>query len=69
MNRIEEVLIEGHNQKQPNQVMGRTRTNRFAFCPGDIQELQGKLVKIRVTEVRAFSITGQRVDVAQLQPV
>ncbi|MEM9450811.1 MAG: tRNA (N6-isopentenyl adenosine(37)-C2)-methylthiotransferase MiaB [Cyanobacteria bacterium P01_E01_bin.6] len=69
MNRIEEVLIEGQNQKQPNQVMGRTRTNRLAFCPGDIQELQGKLVKIQVTEVRAFSITGQRVDVAQLQPV
>lgn len=69
MNRIEEVLIEGQNPKNPSQVMGRTRTNRLAFCPGTIEDLKGQLVKIQVTDVRAFSITGHPVDAAQLQPV
>jgi tRNA-2-methylthio-N6-dimethylallyladenosine synthase len=69
INRIEEVLVEGENPKNPNQVMGRTRTNRLAFCSGNINELKGKVIPIRVTEVRAFSITGEPVDVAQLQPV
>ena len=29
--RIEEVLAEGLNPKDPSQLMGRTRTNRLTF--------------------------------------
>lgn len=61
--RIEEVLVEDTNPKDPTQVMGRTRTNRLAFFTGNIDELRGQLIKIKVTEVRAFSLTGERVDV------
>ncbi len=58
--RIEEVLVEERNPKDTNQVMGRTRTNRLTFFPGEIEELKGKLVKVKITQVRAFSLTGEQ---------
>ena len=61
--RIEEILVEEQNTKDPTQVMGRTRGNRLAFFPGDIKELKGKLVKVKITEIRAFSLTGERIPV------
>jgi tRNA-2-methylthio-N6-dimethylallyladenosine synthase len=61
--RIEEILVETVNEKDPSQVMGRTRTNRLAFFPGDITQLKGKLVPICITEVRPFSLTGQAVEI------
>ncbi|AFY64621.1 tRNA (N6-isopentenyl adenosine(37)-C2)-methylthiotransferase MiaB [Geitlerinema sp. PCC 7407] len=57
--RIEEVLVEDQNPKDPSQVMGRTRGNRLTFFAGDIQELRGQVVKVKITEVRAFSLTGE----------
>ena len=56
--RIEEVLVEDQNAKNPNQVMGRTRGNRLTFFDGDINELKGRLVNVKITDVRAFSLTG-----------
>lgn len=60
LGRVEEILVEDQNPKNPLQVMGRTRSNRLTFCTGDIQELRGQLVRVRITEVRAFSLTGER---------
>ncbi len=57
--RIEEVLVEDQNPKNPAQVMGRTRGNRLTFFTGDINQLKGKTVKVKITEVRAFSLTGE----------
>ncbi|MBD1824051.1 tRNA (N6-isopentenyl adenosine(37)-C2)-methylthiotransferase MiaB [Cyanobacteria bacterium FACHB-DQ100] len=57
--RIEEVLVEAQNPKDPTQVMGRTRGNRLTFFAGSIDELRGQLIKVRITEVRPFSLTGQ----------
>jgi len=59
--RVEEVLVEAQNPKDLTQVMGRTRGNRITFLTGKIAELKGKLVKVKITEVRAFSLTGERV--------
>ncbi|MEL7316319.1 MAG: MiaB/RimO family radical SAM methylthiotransferase, partial [Cyanobacteria bacterium J06559_3] len=56
--RIEEVLVEAINPKNPKQVMGRTRGNRLTFCEGSLEELKGQLVNVKITEVRAFSLTG-----------
>jgi tRNA-2-methylthio-N6-dimethylallyladenosine synthase len=56
--RVEEVLVEDQNPKDSVQVMGRTRGNRLTFCPGDISQLKGKLIQVKITEVRAFSLTG-----------
>jgi len=56
--RTEEVLVETVNEKDPTQVMGRTRTNRLTFFPGDITTLRGQLVTVHIHEARAFSLTG-----------
>ncbi len=61
--RIEEVLVEDQNLKDSTQVMGRTRGNRLTFFTGNIAELKGQLVKVKITEVRAFSLTGEPVNV------
>jgi tRNA-2-methylthio-N6-dimethylallyladenosine synthase len=64
--RIEEVLVEAQNPKDPTQVMGRTRGNRLTFFAGSIDELRGQTVKVRITEVRSFSLTGQVLVEARL---
>ncbi|MEO1210406.1 MAG: tRNA (N6-isopentenyl adenosine(37)-C2)-methylthiotransferase MiaB [Cyanobacteria bacterium J06638_20] len=62
--RIEDVLVEDQNPKNPNQVMGRTRTNRLTFFPGDITALKGQQVAVKITDVRAFSLTGEILEPA-----
>jgi tRNA-2-methylthio-N6-dimethylallyladenosine synthase len=61
--RIEQILVEGSNPKDPAQVMGRTRTNRLSFFPGQRPDgtaiQQGELVNVRIEEVRAFSLSGK----------
>jgi tRNA-2-methylthio-N6-dimethylallyladenosine synthase len=69
MGRIEEVLVEDQNPKDKSQVMGRTRGNRLTFFAGDINELKGKLVQVKITEVRAFSLTGEPVEVREVVAV
>lgn len=59
-NRVEEVLVEDVNPKDSSQVMGRTRGNRLTFFAGSIDELKGQLVRVHITEVRAFSLTGRQ---------
>lgn len=57
--RIEEVLVEDQNPKDSTQVMGRNRGNRLTFFQGNIAELKGQLVKVKITEVRPFSLSGE----------
>ena len=59
LGRIEEVLVEDQNPKDLTQVMGRTRGNRLTFFSGSIEQLKGQIVPVKITEVRAFSLTGQ----------
>ena len=60
--RIEQVLAEGINPKDPSQLMGRTRTNRLTFFsaeyPNGITHRAGDLVDVRIDQVRPFSLTG-----------
>jgi len=60
--RIEQILVEGPNPKDPTQVMGRTRTNRLTFFPAAKAAggawRAGDLVDVRIEEVRAFSLSG-----------
>jgi tRNA-2-methylthio-N6-dimethylallyladenosine synthase len=63
--RVEEVLVEDQNPKDNTQVMGRTRGNRLTFFTGNIPELRGQLVKVKITEVRAFSLTGEPIVTEQ----
>ncbi len=64
LGRVEEVLVEEQNLKDPSQVMGRTRGNRLTFFDGNVAELKGKLVQVKVIGVRAFSLTGERLAVS-----
>ena len=59
LGRIEEVLVEDQNPKDLTQVMGRTRGNRLTFFSGNIEQLKGQIVPVKITEVRAFSLTGR----------
>jgi len=67
--RIEQILVEGTNPKDPEQVMGRTRTNRLTFFPagrgGDARWQPGDLVEVRIDAVRAFSLSGTAVATGQ----
>lgn len=58
LGRIEKVLVEDQNPKDKNQVMGRTQSNRLTFFRGNINQLKGQIVEVKITEVRAFSLTG-----------
>jgi tRNA-2-methylthio-N6-dimethylallyladenosine synthase len=69
MGRIEEVLVEDQNPKEKTQVMGRTRGNRLTFFTGDISKLKGQLVKVKITEARAFSLTGEPIEALAFQLV
>jgi tRNA-2-methylthio-N6-dimethylallyladenosine synthase len=59
--RIETVLVEDRNDKDPTQVMGRTRGNRLTFFSGEIELLKGKIVPVKITEIRPFSLTGEMI--------
>ncbi len=61
LGRTEEILVEAQNTKNTTQVMGRTKSNRLTFFPGNIDELKGKTVKVKINEIRAFSVTGELV--------
>jgi tRNA-2-methylthio-N6-dimethylallyladenosine synthase len=60
--RREQVLVEGLNPKDGDQVMGRTRTNRLTFFPAARADgtrwQSGDLVNVHIDEVRAFSLSG-----------
>ncbi|MFN4279777.1 tRNA (N6-isopentenyl adenosine(37)-C2)-methylthiotransferase MiaB [Thermosynechococcus sp.] len=58
LGREEVILVEDVNPKNPEQVYGRTDSNRLTYLPGDIETLRGQLVRVRITEARAFSLSG-----------
>ena len=63
--RLEEVLVEGVNPRDPDQLMGRTRTNRLTFFPATAPDgrrhAPGDLVMVRIEDIRAFSLSGSLV--------
>jgi tRNA-2-methylthio-N6-dimethylallyladenosine synthase len=62
LGRTEEVLAEACNPRDPEQLMGRTRTNRLTFFPARHADgtgiRPGELVPVRIETVRAFSLSG-----------
>jgi tRNA-2-methylthio-N6-dimethylallyladenosine synthase len=65
LGRVEEVLVEDQNPKDPSQVVGRTRGNRLTFFPGEISELKGQVLQVKITQVRPFSLTGEPMGVKE----
>ena len=62
LGRIEEVLVETRNVKRPTQVMGRTTHGYIVFLDGDIDELKGELIQVKIDSCSTFHLTGTRVD-------
>ncbi|MCD5413940.1 MAG: tRNA (N6-isopentenyl adenosine(37)-C2)-methylthiotransferase MiaB [Clostridiales bacterium] len=57
LNKVVEVLVEGKSKNNPNKLMGRTRQHKLVNFDGDIS-LIGKLVSVKITEVKTFSLSG-----------
>lgn len=57
-NQITEVLVEGASKKNNNVLTGRNRQNKTVNFIGD-ESLIGKLVNVRITEAKSFSLTGE----------
>ena len=53
-----EVLVEERNVRVPTQVMGRTRHGYIAYFEGDIDELRGKTVNVKIDSCQTFYLTG-----------
>jgi tRNA-2-methylthio-N6-dimethylallyladenosine synthase len=57
--RVEEVLVEDVNMKNPRQVYGRNPQSRLIYFDGLISELKGKLVQVRVIEAKPYCLVGE----------
>lgn len=62
LERTVEVLVEGPNAKNEEEVCGRERTNRMVFFKGGEEHI-GKIVEVHIYEVFAFSLRGRLVRV------
>eukprot|EP01031_Cornospumella_fuschlensis_P029006 gene29006-35011_t len=59
--RVQEVLVEEVNIKNPRQVIGRNPHSRLVFFEGNYQSLKGRTVQVRITEAKAYSLVGELV--------
>ena len=62
MDRVVEVLVEERNVKVPTQVMGRTTHGYIVYFDGDIDELRGELVNVKIDRCEKFYLAGKRTD-------
>lgn len=63
LHRVEDVLVEDVNPRNPStQVMGRTRQGRQVYFDGNINELKGRTVPVRITDARTWSLMGELVE-------
>lgn len=58
---ILEVLVEGTSKTDENKFMGRTRTSKLVNFTGP-KDCIGKLVKVKITEPRTFSLNGEFIE-------
>ncbi|MEB3299060.1 MAG: tRNA (N6-isopentenyl adenosine(37)-C2)-methylthiotransferase MiaB [Candidatus Sericytochromatia bacterium] len=55
---VQEILVEGPSSRDASVLVGRTRGNRECFFPGRT-ELVGRLVEVRITDARPFTLRGE----------
>lgn len=63
--RTVEVLVEERNVKVPTQVMGRTRHGFIVYFNGDIDELRGKLVNVKIEKCKTYYLAGSITEVLE----
>ncbi len=57
---IQEVLVEGLSKTDKEKLTSRTRTNRIVIFSGP-KDLIGRLINVRITEAKTFSLFGEMV--------
>ena len=62
MDRVVEVLVEERNVKVPTQVMGRTTHGYIVYFEGDIDELRGELVNVKIDQCQRFYLAGKIIE-------
>ncbi|NEU29293.1 tRNA (N6-isopentenyl adenosine(37)-C2)-methylthiotransferase MiaB [bacterium LRH843] len=63
--RVVEVLVEGESKKDPHVLAGRTRTNRMVNFKAP-KSLIGKIVFVKVTEAKTWSLDGEIVEMMEV---
>ena len=58
---VVEILVEGKSKNNDEYLQGRTRTGKTVNFPGD-EVLVGKLVQVKITKARSFSLMGELVQ-------
>ena len=58
--KVVEVLVEGVSKKNPEYMMGRNRQNKLVNFKGT-EDLIGKLVNVKITEPKSFSLNGEMI--------
>jgi len=56
--KVVEVLVEGTSKNNEDKLSGRTRQNKLVNFDGGNEDLIGKLVCVKITEARTFSLNG-----------
>lgn len=59
--KVVEVLVEGKSKTDENLLSGRTRQNKLVNFTGGDDELIGKLVNVKITNPKSFSLQGELV--------
>ena len=62
MGRVVEVLVEERTVKVPTQVMGRTTHGYIVYFDGDIDELRGQLINVKIDTTEKFYLAGKRTN-------
>jgi tRNA-2-methylthio-N6-dimethylallyladenosine synthase len=60
--KVVEVLAEGKSKRNPNQLTGRTKSNKIVNFLGE-ESLTGKLVKVNIEQVYLHSLKGKIVSI------
>lgn len=58
--KIVDVLVEGVSKNDESKLMGRTTTSKLVNFTGSMDSI-GKVVKVKITEARSFSLLGEEV--------
>lgn len=63
--RTVEVLVEGESKKNPDVLMGRTRTNKLVNFKAP-KSVIGELVYVKITDAKSWSLNGELVSEAEV---
>jgi tRNA-2-methylthio-N6-dimethylallyladenosine synthase len=58
---VQRILVEGPSTRDPSELVGRTECNRAVNFQGSA-DLIGRMIDVRITETRSYSLRGELVD-------